>query len=102
VTFDWRKEFKRQHGYWPGTRAATDTDAPTATAGQGHQPAPAKASDLPPAEPAGGGATVNPVGPAEIIRETGESGAPDFERVEIAPNQFVNLAAAKRLGLVSS
>lgn len=98
MSFDWRKEFERQHGYRPG--AAINTEAPTATAGSGHQPAPAKASDQPAAEATAGGATVNPSGPAEIIREEGESGAPNFERVEIAPNQFVNLRTAEKLGLV--
>jgi hypothetical protein len=117
VTFDWRKEFKRQHGYWPdeklpilkemrGMLRDVITEAPTATAAAVEQPAPAKASEqearseatgtesVPPVEATGGGEVENPV-------ESGASASPDFERVEIAPNQFVKLAAAKRLGLVS-
>lgn len=145
MTFDWRKEYERQHGRKPAaikisdhvfgtapdpaklaevsrkiSEIRTNTDAPTATAGAVTQPAPAKASERPAAEATAGGATVNPCGPAEISREQGESGAPtiaeaeilrladdgcphvDLARVEIAPNRYVNLSAARKLGLVKA
>lgn len=59
------------------------TEAPTATAASVEQPAPVKASALPAAEATAGGATVNPCGPAEIIREQGESGAPPLPDEDI-------------------
>jgi len=42
------------------------------------RPATAKASAEPASEANAGGATMNPRGPAEIIRERGESGAPPY------------------------
>lgn len=100
--WDWRKEFERQHGYKPGERLPSlremrgvlrdaITEAPTATAAE--QPAPAKASEEPAVEATAGGEVENPV-------EPGASASPDLERVEIAPNRFVNLRAAEQLGLV--
>lgn len=127
TAFDWRKEFVRQHGRahgealpslreMRGILRETVPEAPTATAERGpSQPAPAKASDLPGGEASPGGATVNPSGPAEIIREEGESGAPQIPdpdvdpvtgeteegpMVEIGPHQVVNERSARALGLV--
>ncbi len=112
MSWDWREEFRLQHGHAPGgsasspTASATaekemagedarppDTEAPTATPAAVEQAAPAKASDLPPVEATGGGGAENP-------DETGASASLNLERVEIAPNRFVNLAAAEQLGLV--
>jgi hypothetical protein len=114
VSFDWRKEFKRQHGYAPGENVPTAiTESPTPTADTPPLiPAHAETQLFQPARPerdagpglgprvrgderGSGGEGENPV-------EPGASASPDFERVEIAPNQFVNLATARRLGLVAS
>lgn len=57
-----------------------EPETPTATAAAVEQPEPAKVLVMPAPEARAGGATVNPSGPAEIIREEGESGAPQIRK----------------------
>jgi len=120
-SWDWRKEFARQHGRKPGAAHQSEAKlepakAPATNGSASPMPAEPRASAEPGGEASPGGATVNPSGPAEIIREEGESGAPQSQgpdvdpiageseepiaMVEIGPNQFVNERSARALGLI--
>jgi len=106
VSFDWRKEFQRQHGHAPD--AASEARA----AGGGNAASSAQA--IAPAKPEGGCKGPDKDPPAPVIRVS-ESPVPDPDvdpltggseegaapMVEVAPGQFVNERAAQALGLAA-
>jgi hypothetical protein len=83
VSFDWRKEFERQFGHAPGA-----------------VPEPGKGVEAEARQPAADLPVDGSVEPELVAGEGHPSSATNFERVESAPNQFVNLSAARTLGLV--